>query len=400
MPATLATASAIMKEIYEGDVREQLNSETITLSRIEKTSAGVGNDVGGKYVTFPLKVKRNTGIGARNEMELLPTPGQQGTVAARIGLKYQYGGISLSGQAIRLVDENYNSFIDAVDLEVSGLKDDLAVDQNRQVYGTGRGDLAVVVSGVGGVDNNVVTVNNTQYFQEGMLVDLITLPTTVTIAGRTVLAINDAAKTVTLSGASMTLVAAQILVRAGNLNREITGLQAIVADTGILYNVDPTVVGLWKSKVNSNGGTPRAVSEGLFMRLANDISQAGGKTTAIFTTLGVFRQYGELLKQQRQFVNTTEFTGGYKGLAFTTPKGDIPIVADKDAPPGTAWFLNEKALKFYREGSGWEWMTYGDSNKWERIPGYDAYQAQMFQYAELGTDRRNTHGVIKDLIED
>ena len=78
MPATMATVSAILKEIYEPKIQEQLNDAAVTLKRIERTSEGVGEDVGGRYVTFGVHVRRNSGLGARNELELLPGPGQQG----------------------------------------------------------------------------------------------------------------------------------------------------------------------------------------------------------------------------------------------------------------------------------------------------------------------------------
>src|SRR5687768_7358577 len=104
MPATMATVSAILKEIYEPKIQEQLNDAAVTLKRIERTSEGVGEDVGGRYVTFGVHVRRNAGLGARNELELLPVPGQQGFTSGRVGLKYLYGGVKLSGQTFRLAD--------------------------------------------------------------------------------------------------------------------------------------------------------------------------------------------------------------------------------------------------------------------------------------------------------
>ena len=46
MGATLATVSAILKEIYEPRVRKQLNDDAVTLRRIEKSSEGVESNVG------------------------------------------------------------------------------------------------------------------------------------------------------------------------------------------------------------------------------------------------------------------------------------------------------------------------------------------------------------------
>lgn len=401
MGATLATVTKVMKEIYEGKgVEDQLNDETITLSRLKKSSKGITNQVGGKYVTFPIGTKRNTGIGARNEMEMLPAAGQQGTEAVKIGLKYLYGSLQLTGQTLRLVDSDYNSFASALDLEVNGLISNIATDMNRQVYGNGKGTIGTVVavSGTPALNDNKMSVDEVKYFQEDMAVDIFAANDTLVAAGRVVTAINFDTKIITVSGAVLTPTAGQYFTRAGNQNREWTGLGAIVNNTGALYGVDPATVGVWKARVDANGGVPRAVSEGIFTSMSDSIRRAsGGIPSAIFTTLGVRRQYADLLMTTRSFVNTTEFTGGFKHLAFDTDKGPIPMVVDDNAPTGTAWFISEKNIKIYQEAE-WGWMDY-DGNKFKQLTDYDAYIARRYQYSELGTNRRNSHGVIKDLQE-
>jgi hypothetical protein len=395
MPATLATLNAITKEIYEGDVREQLNNDVVTLRRIEKTSRGVGGNVGGRYVTFPIHTRRNAGIGARNELEQLPAAGQQGTAAARIGLKYLYGAVKLSGQAIALIDKDYQSFQSSLELELNGLKSDLAKDQNRQVYGTQVGVVGKVTATTAG---NTITVDRPDLFDVGMVVDYVLANSTVSQVARNVTSISLANKTVTIDGAAIaTPAVGDFFVRTGNLNREWNGFTSIVSNTGTLYNIDPTVESVWQSVVNNNGGASTAVSENMFMQMADQIRVNGGKTTVIFTSLGVRRSYASLLQQQRQFVNTKEFDGGFSGIGFITDRGEIPIVTDAFAPPSTAWFINEDEIKEYREDD-WSWMDM-DGNKWERVTGYDAYQGMMYQYSELGTGRRNTHGVIQNITE-
>ena len=131
--------------------------------------------------------------------------------------------------------------------------------------------------------------------------------------------------------------------------------------------------------------------------MADDIRVNGGETSVIFTSLGVRRAYANLLMQQRQFVNTKEFDGGFGGIGFITDKGEIPIVTDAFAPPSSAWFINEKDIKLYREDD-WSFMDM-DGSKWARVPGYDAYGATLYQYSELGASRRNSHGKITNITE-
>ena len=405
MPATLATIESYLKEVYQGRIREQLNDEIVALRRITRSGSGVTNETGGKYVTFPIHTRRNSGIGSRYESEALPTPGQQGHAAARIGLKYAYGGVQLTGQAISLSDTDAKAFAKALDTEIEGLKNDLKKDMNRQVYGTGNGAIAVVTGANTGA---VVPVADARYFQIGMVVDTQT-GTTVDNTGLVVASVDltPGANTVTFTTTPSTATAAaDIIVRKGSGvgtggNREITGFAAIIDDSGVLYNIDPSTEPEWKATVNSNGGTPRALSEAMMIKMVDDIRIKGGSTSLILQSLGVRRAYFNLLSQLRQTVNTQEFTGGFTGLAFTTDRGEIPVVADPDAPIGKQWFINEDNITMYRD-EDWHFLD-RDGSMWKQVRDsngdYDAYYARMVEYHELGTDRRNSHGVIEDLIE-
>jgi hypothetical protein len=397
MGATLTTATNILKEIYEPRIREQLQNHLKTSKRIEQTSEGVTSEVGGKYVVFPIHVKRNHGIGARLEMEELPVAGNQGYARAQVGLSYQYGSIRLSGQSMELAQSNFQAFASVLDQEVNGVQTDLAKDYNRQIYGTSVGALGVVT----GVNSTVtVPMTNTQYMEVGMVVDIYnsagsTLKTAA--GGVTVMAVTKNTS-ITLSAAPGTATAAtDIVVRHGSLNREMIGLEQIVDDTTTLFNINPATEPVWKSVINSNSGTPRALSESLMIKMVDDIYTNGGNTTAIFTTLGVRRSYFNLLVQQRRYCDTKDFEGGFKGLAFTTDNGEIPLISDVDCQPNRMYFLNEKEFKLYRE-SDWSFMD-RDGSKWQRVIGYDAYDATLYKYCQLGTHRRNTHGLIEDVTE-
>lgn len=398
--ANLATITPYLKEVYTGKIRRQLNDDITTLKRITRSDANISSNHEGKYVTFPVHVRRNSGIGSRLESEALPNPGSQGYAAAQLQLKSAYGAIELTGQAIDMADSDSKAFAKSVDEEMERLRVDLKKDTNRQVYGDGTGAIGTVRAVV---TSTVIPVNDARLFQIGAIVDLVTLPSTVVQAGRTVNAVDltAGANTVTLSGAAITTVVGQILVRSGSLNREITGFNSIVRDTGTLYNINPATEPEWKSEVDANGGVGRPLSEGLMITMADRIRTRGGKTTVIFQSLGVRRAYFNLLSQMRSIVNDTKFEGGFTGLSFTTDAGEIPVVADVDAPLGTQWFINEDALTWYRHAD-WDWLD-KDGNMWSRKRSdsavYEVWQAWMVERHELATDRRNTHGKIADITE-
>lgn len=397
MPATMATVAAILKEIYEPKVREQLENSTKALKRIEKSGEGITTEVGGKYVAFPIHTRRNAGIGARNEMEALPTPGQQGFAGARVPLKYLYGGLRLTGQLFELAEKNYQAFASALDQEVDGLKNDLQKDLNRQVYGNSTGVIATVTAD----GANTVTVSDASFLQLGMQIDIVDGTTfgnatpTVKVSDRQITSI--VGNVVTYSGADGTLVAGDAIVRKGNANREWSGLGSMISATSVYQNLDPSIEPTWKSVIDSNSGTNRPLSEGLMILMSDNIHQQGGDVSVIFASRGVRRAYYNLLVQQRQFVNTESFDGGFKGLGFATDEGDIPVVVDNDCPKNRMYFLNEKEITLYREGE-WSFMN-RDGSMWSRVTGFDAYEAQMYQYSEIGCHRRNSQGLLADITE-
>jgi hypothetical protein len=396
MGATLTTATNILKEIYEPKMQDQLMNELVTSKRLEQTSEGVTSDVGGKYVVFPIHVKRNHGIGARLEMEQLPTAQNQGYASARVSLAYLYGAVRLSGQTMELAKTNAQAFASVLDQEMEGLQTDVAKDMNRQVFGTSVGALGTATGAYAG--SNTIPMTNTQYMEVGMFVDVYdSTGVTQRATGRNVTAVNTGVSIVVDGAAIAGGAVGDIVVRQGNLNRETIGLSQIVSNTGVLYNIDPAVEAKWKSIVNANGGTNRAISESLMIKTVDDIRQQGGRTTLITTTPGVRRSYFNLLVQQREYSNVTEFEGGFKGLKFTTDVGEIPIISDFDCQPNRLYFLNEKALKYYRE-SDWSFMD-RDGSKWQRVIGFDAYDATLYTYRQLGCHRRNSQALVADVTE-
>lgn len=398
MPATLTTVNSITKEVYQGKIQNQLQEEAVGYKRIESSSAGVESQVGGKYVTFPIRVKRNAGIGYRNELEQLQAGGQQGYNSVRVALRYGYGRTRLSGQTFELADKNYQAFASAMDLEMNGLKGDIQKDVNRIFYGDGTGALATSSGTTTTV--NTITVTSTKYLEVGQQIDLGTaaqlLAATPAGANRQITAINKSTKVVTFDGAAISTAASTLLVRTGNYLREPNGLKSIVTATGSLFNVDPTTEPSWAALVDANGGTNRALSESLMITNTDNVRVNGGKTSLILMSLGVRRAYFNLLSQQRRYPATTSFAGGVTGLAFNNGR-EIPVVEDIDCPDNTMYGLDESSLKIYRD-SPWSFME-RDGSIWKWVHDFDAYEAILKQYWEIGTNRRNANFVVQDITE-
>lgn len=404
---TLTAADAALKEVYLPNIHDQLESEVKTLRRVEKTSENVTNDsVGGKYVRFATRMKRNHGIGARLENEALPIPRTQQYADGQVRLTNQYGAIELTGQVFELATSSSQAFASILDQEVNGITEGLAKDLNRQVYGQPSGVLAT--SNAAGTNATLVTTNaDVLWLEIGMFVDIWDTSAAGLMTGGPFEITNiqrdtpsSGVATVTYTGVSGAATASgDTMHRNGSRNKEQEGFNSIVATSGTIYNINPTTYPLWTSEVDSPGS--QSITEGRMIAMVDRITDRGGKTSVIFTAKGVRRAYFALLQQQRQFVNTQKFEGGFTGLAFTTDEGDIPLVSDTDCPSGTMWFINEKVLKLFHAGN-WDWMN-RDGSRWRLVTDangdYDAYRARLYRYLQLGTTQRNSHGVIKQIIE-
>ncbi len=397
--ATMTTLDAILKEVYEGRIEDQVNQENVARSRIERTSDGVVETVGGKYVDFPIHVTRNTGIGWRRELEILPAAGNQGYASVHVPLQYGYARARITGQVMELADSNPQSFASGLDEEMTRVKDDVAKDENRITYGDSTGLLASVTAD----GANTVTVNNIQYLEVGMRIDILTRSSGATVAlNRTITAINETTNVVTYDGADVAAAVTEGLYREGNYvggtAREPSGFGNIISDTVTLHGLTVAAQPKWKATIRGNSGTPRALSEGIMIELCDAIrTKSGQRPTAIFTSFGVRRAYFNLLTQQRRYTDTKEYAGGFQGLPFNYGAKEIPLVEDVDAPPNKARFVTEPKIKIFRSRP-WHWADKdGTVLKW--VHDYDAWEGLLKSYYEFGTQQRNAHGSLDDIIE-
>lgn len=394
--ANTTTVTAILKEVYEGRIENQLNEEANATARLEKSGDGITETVGGKYVTFPVRVARNAGISYRDEDSQLAAAGQQGYAAVQIKLKYGYGRFRLTGQVMSLADTNYQAFAGAMDEEMGRLKDDLAKDTNRISYGDpNNGVLAMINDTATSATHLVVSAQN---LLPAMVVDVLIASSGSATGGGTGLTINsvDYVNNSVLFSSSIGPTAVTMGVyRTGNRLKEPEGYSSIIASTGLLHGIDPATQPIWAAVYNTSG-SDRPLSEALMIRVCDDCRRNGGKVSAILTSLGVRRSYFNLLTQQRRYTNTKDFGGGFNGLPFNYGR-EIPVVEDVDAPLKKMWFVDESKMKVYQT-KGWHFADDdGDAIKW--VQDFDAWQGFMRRYWQVGVKARNASGLMDRIIE-
>jgi len=419
MPASLSTVDAILKDDYK-DFIEQLNDAMFLISQVETRK----DTVQGRIARHAIHLGRSSGVGARGENGTLPTAGNQAYATVPVPVRYVYGRIQLSGPTIRQAVTDRGAFVDALDAEMMGIRQDAMKDVNRQLWGTSNGVIAQC--GTTTAATTVVLASTTGstalrqlYFDGGMVVDIGTVASPTTIASaRTVTSVDTTNKTIAISGAAVTTSSSHFVFRTGaggassNTGQpgdgqvELTGVQTIVSDSAVLHTINPSSQPNWKAYVNSNGGTNRSVSETLITgAIMKTLIASGKKPNLLVSAEGVHLSVANLFLSLKRNMEQTQLKGGYAGIQYYSPsvsgKGDegpTVLYADFDCPNNKLYGINTESLVWHQVGEGWSFMDM-DGAVMNRKPDLDAYEATLTCYAELACKQRNSHFVISDLTE-
>ena len=404
----------VLKEYYEGPVREHLNNKVPILQYVEKSK----RKFSGRRVVFPIHTARNSGVGGRGETGNLPTAGKQSYAESRISAKFLYGRIQLTGAVIAASTGDKGAFASAMRTEVEGMRRDLRVDLNRQVWGnllsdtSKTGVMAQIADGVTipGSGEKQLTVDNpgSRYIKKGMSVIIGSdgdLGSTQD-QSLTVKSIDSRTKfTVTNGNSGDLVVTNNDFVVLGDKNghsydNEITGLSFIVSDSTSfkLQNIDTAEEDVWKSEVLTNpaaAGTNRPLSLEL-MQLAIDSADeiAGAEPNLIMGHHSLRREYINLLTSDVRYA-PEQLKGGFQKLTYAGGTNPMPIEFDRHAPYNKLFFLNTGDLKLYTM-QDWKWAD-RDGSVMNRVSGADSWEAFMCFYGNLGCERRNSHVLLDDI---
>lgn len=402
MTASMTTAAGILKEVYEGDVNDQLQNDITFSKRIEQSSEDIFETPGGKYVVFPLRVKRNHGISYRDENTQLAPARRQGYLQAIESLRHGYGRIRLTGQLMELAETNEQSFMSGATAEIDGIKEDLARDVNRIMVGNRAAFNTVGATGIitrltATTTGTSLTVDDSFQLEVDMVIDVVD-NSGVPVAGGTgrVITSITSATVVVVDSAVAGATSGNNICRTGNFNKEPYGILPLVNNSGTVHAINSATAGneVWQATVDTSTTT---LTEGAMIGMQDNVRRKSGKyCTAIFCSLGVRRAYFNLLTTLRRYNEPKEWTGGLVGLAFNGGK-ELPVIDVVDFPLKHMLFLNEKEVKIYRPRS-WYWADKdGDMFKW--VNDYDAWEALMKQYWQVVTHQRNAHGLFTNITE-
>lgn len=414
--ATSTQVDAILRDDYK-DYWDQLHQKSWLLAQIDNKR----DTVNGRIARHSIHTGRSGGIGARREGVALPAADQQRHATVPVPVRWQTARIQLTVQLLKMADGDPASFVDALESEM-GIKNDSMRDINRQLYGTSNGVMATCGTTTTSTTITLAATTTTaqmRHFYVGRSVDIGTVATPGTVAtNRQITAVDTVNKTITISGATVSTTSGTHFVfnynSGGASNNsgaqddgqsECTGLQTIVSNTATLHTLTVAAQPIWKSKVYSNSGTNRPLSDTAIDYALLDItSDAGESPDMMVSNLGVYVAGKQVMSAYLRNLDTLEMKGGFNGIKWSTPgisgtgARDVAWYCDFDAPANQLYLLNSAKLVSHQIAEGWQWMD-DDGAILSRVPDQLAFEATLYTSLELACVQRNAHGVIQDLAE-
>ena len=168
----------------------------------------------------------------------------------------------------------------------------------------------------------------------------------------------------------------------GNGGKDLTGLEAMVSNSGVYGGIDSSTYTWWQAGVEATTealGLPK-------MRTAFNAASIGGKDTPslIVTTQALYEKYESFLTTtiQMNAAGTKDLAdAGFQVLEF---KG-VPIVWDELCPSGVMYFLNKKHMRL---------VVHRDANfettAFVKPENQDARVAQILFMGNLTCNRRKS----------
>lgn len=376
--SSVTIAAEALKYFYLDGLVSQINENADPFTaQIEKNSQGVvGSDI-----VMGLQYGRHGGVGNAADDGSLPTVNPRKHAQAKWATKNLFATFQITQKLMDASKTSAGAFENMLTNEVQTLETDAKDNFSRQALGDGTGVLTAASGVREGASNDILPVDDTTFFAEGMLVDIWdTSGNAYLHQGVEVTTVDDDNLKLTFYGVTLDAniaVGDQIYIH-GSKDIELTGVKSVFENT-TLYGIDRTT-NKWLSpkRVNLAGEIAEVdIQKGIH----HVNSKAGSKINFILCSYGVERAYSNLLAATKQIVNSIELKGGFKAISFN----GIPLTSGKYVSEGKMYLMDLADWKMYQM-SEYSWMNAdGEMLKW--VGGKAAYQAVLYKFADIGCRR-------------
>ena len=383
----------------------------------------------GKYIQFPVEQALTSGAVAAGEGDTLPTAVNSSMVQGKVDYQKGFKGrISLSEEAMLWGKKGDGAFADVLEQE---MRCNVAVLKNlagAAVWGVGDGMLAKSAS----VSTTTWTITSSETYAaynpgtrllwEGLKFENVTAGATNVwtddVGPGIISAITADTTFTTTTDISAGMAAGYVTTYEGGYTTAVAsssrwpaGIKGIVDDgtfsddASLNLNVDPAFgcCGLivssypgWKAVKSHNSGTLRDISTDLIYQMYFKVGKKNGtlspKLTS-WTNPDVFREFLALLEPQVQY-QARKLNAGFNEQDIMINGTTIPIKLDYKAP--SEWFfIDPEHLTLYNSRP--LGLVTVDGKSAVVSATTTAREYRHWWAFNLGTNKRNAHGLITDL---
>jgi hypothetical protein len=335
----------------------------------------------GDNITAGAPIGLNGGFGFGAEGLETPAAGGQLYEKFKAYAKDLYVNLQISVKSTRLATKA-GFLVDALHQEITSAYAAEEWNIGRALLGNGTGVLTdfSALSSAG----NKITVDNTQYLQEGLIIDLYATGASTPQANgkrRRITSIDRVNKTITLAGDPATFSAGFITVQ-GSYMKELTGLGAIFDDSvttlyGVKKSDNPVIL---PTVVDAGGDVS---DEFLTDALMTAEDYKNSKVDMLLCGREAYTRYAESLRENNIRVESraAELKGGFSGIKFIVGNRVVNLVYDKFVPTKEMWGVETSKCEYHH--APWDFATLEGSGAFTLMENSSVYRALLASFAEF-----------------
>lgn len=376
MSQNLLTFEKALKENYLPAWRNQLGIEpSALLGKIKKPKLTSNKIV----ASAPIGLSGGFGYGAEGQ----ETPAAGGVRVERFETtaKDMYVNIVISEKAVKLTGSS-GAMANALDTEVKGAYATAKWNVGRSLFGNGTGILTTIKALES--SGNTIQVDDVSYLKEGLIIDIYATGGEAPQpngAGRRLLSVDRANKTITIGGDAATFSEGFITVQ-NSYNREITGLGAIFDDTiTSIYGLSKAANPFLKPVVQDGGSD---IDDGIITKaLRQAKNDKNSNVDMLLCGDAAYDNYVNYLRVNNIRVEDMSHTiqGGFKAIKFVFGNREVDIVNESFVPEKEMWGVETGCLELH--SLDWNFAELQGGGIFNLMEKQSCYRALLTNYGDL-----------------
>ena len=391
-----STLDGLLKRFYtKAAIVDQQQFDPDFIETIPKAPEKPGGSTAAVF--FGVRLQRRQDGGAQNQGEQFRANESGIPAQASVVSKINIWPIELTNFLIEAGKGNEYAFMTALDSEMSDARRASLKDGNRQAFGDGTGQLALVNGAV--VASATVTVDNpgVQYFFPGMRVDIITAGGAVEASNAYVSSISETNGTITLSAAvnvsdNSIICKAGVKTNAPSDGKEMMGLAGISDDGTIsatFQGINRNTYDIWKGTIVDAGGA--SFTTDLAQRCSDKVERRSGSVVDVFVShRNQRRSYLNLTVPKKRFMSD-KIDDGFQVLEWNGFKWMVSHDCQRDS----IYMYSKKALEVFSM-LPFD-LDQSDGRIIKHIPRTDTVEAYYKRYENIGSRHPAAVGRLKNL---